>query len=78
MASEGKRSALDQLVAQMSEPGFTTRYRRLPSSKESSGHVSLAILVVSPPRSPYVRSWRKHARRCPACAAAFRYVGLKV
>jgi hypothetical protein len=69
---------LDKIVPRMAEPYFVTRYRRLPSLRETSGHVSLSVLSVSPPRSTYVRRWRRHARRCPSCAAVFRYMGLPV
>jgi hypothetical protein len=31
-----------------------------------------------PPRSRYVRRWRRHARHCLHCANVFRYYGLKL
>jgi hypothetical protein len=74
----GRRQSLDRLLERMADPGFVIRYRRVPSSRETSGHVSPALLAVSPPRSRYVRKWRRHARRCPECANAFRYLGLSV
>jgi len=76
--SRGARQSLDRLVAQMVDPVFLVRYRRVPSGRERSGHVSPAILCVSAPRSRYVRSWRRHARRCPSCAATFRFLGLSL
>jgi hypothetical protein len=72
------RQSLDRLVAQMTNPVFVVRYRRVPSGRELSGHASPAILELSGPRSRYVRSWRRHARRCAMCAATFRYLGLAV
>lgn len=76
MTNPGSRLTLDALVGQMLQPGFVTRFRRTPSYSESSGHVSLPMLAVSPPRSKYVRRWRRHARRCEACSNVFRYLGL--
>jgi len=73
-----RRVSLDALVAQMTDPGFVTRYCRVPSLRERSGHVSPAILAHEPPRSRYVTRWRRHARRCPSCASAYRYFGLSV
>jgi hypothetical protein len=73
-----ERQCLDRLVAQMTNPVFVVRYRRTPSGRERGGHVSPAILAMSAPRSRYARSWRRHARRCQACAATFRYLGLSL
>ena len=72
------RLSLDRLVARIQDPVFVLRHRRLPSSRETAGHVSPAMLAMSGPRSRYVRSWRRHARRCSTCAAAFRYLGLSI
>jgi hypothetical protein len=72
----GGRLSIDRLVARVRDPMFVLRHRRLPSTRETAGHVSPTMLAVSGPRSRYVRSWRRHARRCPTCAAAFRYLGL--
>ena len=74
----GRRWGLDALVAQMMEPGFVTRYCRLRSFHEASGHVSPSILALQSPRSHYVSRWRRHARRCPACGGVFRYFGLSL
>ena len=74
----GKRWTLDQLVARMIEPDFVMRYRRAPSFRWTSGHVSPAILALESPRSKYVRAWRKHARTCPICANAYRFLGLSI
>jgi hypothetical protein len=74
----GGRKTLDLLIAQLTDPLFVTRHRRVPSSRERGGHVSPAILAVSSPRSRYVRRWRRHARRCPECGSVFRYFGLAV
>jgi hypothetical protein len=71
-----RRVGLDALVAQMTDPGFAMRYRRAPKLIERSGHVSPAMLAMQSPRSRYVRTWRRHARRCHECAAIFRYLGL--
>jgi hypothetical protein len=73
-----QRRSLDDLVTRMREPGFEVRYRRVPPSVETSGHVSAALLAVAPPRSRFVRRWRRHARRCPTCANTFRYLGLSL
>jgi hypothetical protein len=71
-----RRKALDRLVPRMVEPEFVVCHRRVPSMRETSGHVSPAMLALAPPRSRYVRRWRRHARRCPGCAATFRFMGL--
>lgn len=72
------RQALDDLVAEMVTPGFVTRYRRAPSFRDTSAHVNPVMLATAPPRSVYVRQWRRHARRCPACGNVFRYFGLSL
>jgi len=78
MAAPARRWSLDRLVAQMASPGFVTRYCRVPTWCEQEGHVSPAILALESPRSKYVSRWRRHARRCPACAGIYRYLGLKL
>ena len=75
---ESRRLGLDALVAQMTSPGFVIRYRRAPALRERGGHVSPSMLAVQAPRSRYVRSWRRHARRCSECAAVFRFFGLSL
>ncbi len=77
-ASGQRRVGLDALVAQMANSGFVMRYRRAPNLSERGGHVSPSMLAMQSPRSRYVRSWRRHARRCSDCAAVFRYLGLKI
>ena len=77
-SSAARRLGLDALVAQMKNPGFVVRHRRAPRLRERGGHVSPAVLAVQTPRSRYVRTWRRHARRCPDCAAIFRYFGLSL
>ncbi len=72
----GQRLSLDRLMARLGEPGFVTRYRRKPSVDGSSNHVNVVLLAQAPPRSKLVRRWRRHARRCPRCAATFRFLGL--
>ena len=74
----GGRQSLDRLVAMLKEPGFRLRHPRRPSARTSSGHVNPNELALAPPRSRYVRRWRRHARRCPTCAEAFRYLGLSL
>lgn len=73
-----RRVGLDALVAQMADPVFSHRYRRRPVLLERGGHVSPSMLAMQTPRSRYVRSWRRHARRCADCAAVFRYLGLSL
>lgn len=70
-----RRVGLDALVAQMVKPEFTMRYRRVPLMRERGGHVSPSALAMQPLRSRYVRTWRRHARRCSECASVFRYLG---
>ncbi len=77
-AAGAPRRGLDELVTQMGQPGFVTRFRRPPSFRETSAHVNPVMLATAPPRSVYVRQWRRHARRCPACASVFRYFGLSL
>lgn len=74
----GGRQSLDRLMARLREPVFLIRHRRVPSATPSSGHVNLDELAMAPPRSRYVRRWRRHARRCRTCAEAFRYLGLSL
>jgi hypothetical protein len=62
----------------MKDPLFVMRYRRVPSGRETDDHVSPTILALSSPRSKYARRWRRHARRCPVCAAVFRYLGTPI
>ena len=70
-----RRVGLDALVAQVVDPGFAIRYCRVPTLRERGGHVSPSLLAMQPLRSRYVRTWRRHARRCSECAAVFRYLG---
>jgi len=70
-----RRVGLDTLVARMTEPGFSIRFRRVPVVRERGGHVSPSMLALQPRRSRYVRTWTRHARKCPECAAVFRYLG---
>lgn len=74
----GARQSLDRLMAKLKEPGFLIRHQRRPSTGNSSGHVNLDELAMVPPRSRFVRKWRRHARRCATCAEAFRYLGLSL
>lgn len=73
-----RRIGLDALVVQMVNPGFAIRYGRVPVMQERGGHVSPSMLAMQPLRSRYVRSWRRHARRCSACASVFRYLGFPI
>ncbi len=73
-----RRVGLDVLVAQMANPLFATRYRRVPLMRERGGHVSPSLLAMQPLRSRYVRTWRRHARQCPECAGVFRFLGFPV
>lgn len=73
-----RRIGLDALVAQMVNPVFTIRYGRVPVMHERGGHVSPSMLAMQPLRSRYVRSWRRHARRCSDCASVFRYLGFPI
>ena len=73
-----RRVGLDALVERMVDPGFTIRFRRVPAMRERGGHVSPSMLAMQPRRSRYVRTWSRHARRCPECAAVFRYLGFPV
>jgi hypothetical protein len=70
-----RRVGLDALVARIVDPGFTIRFRRVPEMRERGGHVSPSMLAMQPRRSRYVRTWSRHARKCPECAAVFRYLG---
>ena len=75
VSSSHRRVGLDALVAQMADTGFATRYRRVPMLRERGGHVSPSVLAMQPLRSRYVRTWRRHARRCADCGTVFRYLG---
>ncbi len=63
-------------MALLVSPMFASLFRRAPAVRETGGHVSPTILAASAPRSRYVRTWRRHARRCSSCGEAFRYLGL--
>ena len=75
-SNRGQRQALDEIVDQMGEPGFVIRHRRMPSARKTGAHVDPEVLALAPPRSRYVRRWRRHARNCLECANVFRYLGL--
>jgi len=77
-ANRGGRQALDEIMGRMAEPDFTVRHRRVPSIPETGAHVSPEMLALVPPRSRYVRRWRRHARHCLGCANVFRYYGLSL
>ena len=72
------RQALDEIVGRMLEPGFVIRHRRAPAGRKTGAHVDPEMLALSPPRSRYVRRWRRHARHCLDCANVFRYLGLSL
>jgi hypothetical protein len=62
----------------MAEPGFSVPHRRVPEAPVTGAHVSPEILAAVPPRSRYVRKWRRHARQCLHCANVFRYFGVSL
>jgi hypothetical protein len=74
----GGRSGLDELVGRLVEPDFAVRHRRVPEVPATGAHVSPEVLALEPPRSRYVRRWRRHARHCLPCANVFRFYGLKL
>ena len=74
----GGRQALDEIMGRMAEPDFTVRHRRVPEIPETGAHVSPEMLAMLPPKSRYVRRWKRHARRCLACANVFRYYGISL
>jgi len=75
-ANRGGRRALDEIMGRIVEPDFTVRHRRVPSIPETGAHVCPEMLALVPPKSRYVRRWRRHARHCLDCANVFRYYGL--
>ncbi len=75
---KGGRLGLDKFVAGMIDPRFVLYHRRVPRKPTGGGHVDPAVLSLSPPKSRYVRKWRRHARRCSACTDTFRYLGLSL
>lgn len=74
---EGRRT-LDDIVGDLVEPGFVIRHHRPPPVREPGSHVNPELLALSPPRSRYVKRWRRHARHCLECANVFRYFGLSL
>ncbi len=74
----GKRVGLDALVRRMLDPCFVMLHRRVPKAATASGHVNPSLLQLMPPRSRFVRKWRRHAERCPQCAIVFRSLGLQI
>jgi hypothetical protein len=74
----GRRRPLDELIVLVVEPEFASLFRRAPSLQQATGHADPGTLALAPPRSRYVRQWRRHARRCPSCAEVFRYLGLAI
>ena len=77
-ANSSARKALDEIIARAAETDFVTRHRRVPPVSTTGAHVNPEILAIVPPRSRYVRRWRKHARRCLECANVYRYFGLSL
>jgi hypothetical protein len=67
---------LDALVTRLRDPTFTARHRRELSLRSTSAHVNPVMLAVCSRDSLYVREWRRHARRCNACAQVFSYFDL--
>lgn len=78
MVADGTRVGLDHLVRLMFEPCFVMSHRRIPPMVERAGHVSPTMLSLEPPRSRYVRRWRRHARNCSSCAAVFSHLGISL
>jgi hypothetical protein len=76
--NRGDRSTLDDIVGRLAEPGFAGLHPRAPSCKKSGAHVNPELLAVAPPRSRYVRRWRRHARHCQDCRNVFRYIGISL
>ena len=76
--SRASRTALDDLVERMVEPGFAASHPRAPTKRPTGAHVNPEVLALSPPRSRYVRKWRRHARHCQECRNVFRYLGISV
>ncbi len=76
--AKNSRSSLDDLIGRLAEPEFAVRHRRVPEVPKTGAHVSPELLALQPPRSRYVRRWRRHARRCLPCANVFRYYGLSL
>lgn len=72
------RKALDDIIGRMAEPGFAGRHPRAPSKRRTGAHVNPEMLALSPPKSRYVRRWRKHARNCQDCSNVFRYLGISL
>lgn len=70
------RKALDDIVERMAEPGFAASHPRRPSKRPTGAHVNPEMLALSPPRSRYVRRWRRHAKTCQDCKNVFRYLGI--
>ncbi len=77
-AGSNERLPLDALVTRMRDPTFASRHRRELSLRATSAHVNPVMLAVCSHDALYVREWRRHARRCPACARVFSYFGLEV
>ncbi len=75
---DGKRLGMDQLVRLLMEPCFVMRHRRTPPMAERAGHVSPTMLSLEPPRSRYVRRWKRHARSCSSCALVFSHLGISL
>jgi hypothetical protein len=76
--AKGARGTIDDLIGRMAEPEFAVRHRRVPGVPKTGAHVSPELLALQPPRSRYVRRWRRHARRCLSCANVFRYFGVSL
>jgi hypothetical protein len=73
-----ERLALDALVTRMRDPTFAGRYRRELSLRQTSAHVNPVMLAVCSQDSLYLREWRRHARRCAACARVFNHLGIAI
>jgi hypothetical protein len=74
--SDTERLALDALVRQLDDPDFCDDHPRQLGMRETSVHANPLMLASADPDSEYVRAWRKHAQRCPACRSLFEYFEL--
>ena len=77
-SNRGGRHALDEIVSRMAEPGFTVLHPRVSTKRPTGAHVNPDVLALVPPKSRYVRRWRRHARRCFDCANVFRHFGISL
>ena len=70
------RLPLDRLIESLEDNGCGRGRPRPKGFRETSAHANPLMLASADGDSDYVRAWRDHARRCPACRKLFAFFDL--